>query len=357
MIVLLVVVATCIAGAGGPDSPEDAVAESTKEAAEAAEKATERAEKASEEATKTAEEVEKEATKQAEEAAKEATKTAEKAAEEAEKVLDKKRKSVDDLPNCKDARDIVYTVEWKNRGNSRRYLSKIENYSTLDVEITERTATITCAGEAWHKDGTYIGWVKYWVRKNARDQKGTHYAGYSIGRPQSIANPTPTHEPTPDRQGVVLAAESTEEATPAATAEPTPKTGKCPTSKEQEYFQQITKWRIPMGVLITNIVRFTEYVDENPLEIRRPSWHSQVDRELSSFLALARNISEAEPPESAQHIQVEAEQYAEVIRAFVDAYSRGADAQDADALDQALEWFDESLRQVTVESSINSFCS
>ncbi len=108
-----------------------------------------------------------------------ATQTAEAPTKEAEQAFDEKRKSVDDLPNCKDAREIVYSVEWKNRGNSDRYLSKIENYHTVDVEILPGTATITCAGEAWRKNGTYIGEVTYWVRKNKRDQKGTHYAGYN----------------------------------------------------------------------------------------------------------------------------------------------------------------------------------
>ena len=323
----------------------------------AAEEATKESEKASEEATKQAEKATEEFTKQAEEAAEKATKTAEEAAEEAEKALDEKRKSVDDLPNCKDAREVVYTVEWKNRGNSRRYLSKIENYQTLDVEITERTATITCSGEAWAKNGTYIGWVEYWVRKNARDQKGTHYAGYSRSRPQSIANPTPPQEPTPARQGVVLAAESTGEAPPAATARPTPRTGKCPTSKEQEYFDKIKRQGIPLAMMTQKMDSYREDFAENPLSMRRPGNQDQVSKDLSSFLAIANVLSETEPPESAQSIQVEAEQYAEVIRAFVDAYSRGMEAQDADALGEALEQFDANLRQLTVWSSIKNFCS
>ena len=112
-----------------------------------------------------------------------ATKAVEDATKEVEESFDAKRKSVDDLPNCKDARDSLYAVEWKNgKDYGKRYLSKVENYHTVDVEILDRTATITCAGEAWRKDGTYIGEVTYWVRKNKRDKKGTHYAGYDVGR-------------------------------------------------------------------------------------------------------------------------------------------------------------------------------
>ena len=100
--------------------------------------------------------------------------------------MDEKRKQVDDLPDCDDAMDIIYTVEWKRgKDSGRGYLSKIENYHTLEVEILPLTATIRYAGEAWRKDGRYIGEITYWVRKNKRDQKGTHYAGYEVGRPQS----------------------------------------------------------------------------------------------------------------------------------------------------------------------------
>ena len=194
VVALLVVVATCLAGV--PDSPEAAVAESTKEAVKAAEEATKQTEKAAEEATKQAEKASEESTKEAEKALEESTKEAEKAVEEAEKVLDEKRKSVDDLPNCKDGREIVYTVEWKNRGNSNRYLSKIENYYTVDVEVTETMGRITCGGEAWRKNGAYIGWVEYWIQKNKRDQKGLWYAGYGVGKPQSrLSTPIPTISP------------------------------------------------------------------------------------------------------------------------------------------------------------------
>ena len=108
-----------------------------------------------------------------------ATKAVEDATKEVEQAFDDQRKEVDDLPDCDDARDIVYTVEWKRgKDAGRGYLSKIENYHTVSVEVTDRTATITCAGEAWRKDGRYIGNVEYWVRKNKNDKKGTHYAGW-----------------------------------------------------------------------------------------------------------------------------------------------------------------------------------
>ena len=136
-----------------------------------------------------------------------ATKAVEDATETVEKAFDEQRKSVDDLPNCKDARDDVYAVEWKNRGNGRGYLSKIEDYRTVSVEVSEFTATITCAGEAWRRDGRYIGEVTYWSRKNKNDADGTRYAGYDVGVPQSKSSeteeptatipPTPTVNPTP----------------------------------------------------------------------------------------------------------------------------------------------------------------
>ena len=120
-----------------------------------------------------------EATKAVEDATKEVERATKEAGEEAEKALEELRKSVDDLPNCDDAREVVYVVEWKQgKDYGRGYLSKIENYRTLDVEIQPLTATVRCAGEAWRKDGRYIGQIEYWVRKNKRDAKGTHYAGY-----------------------------------------------------------------------------------------------------------------------------------------------------------------------------------
>ena len=111
-----------------------------------------------------------------------ATKAVEDATKEVEQSFDDKRKSVDDLPSCDDARDVLYAVEWKNgKDAGKGYLSKIEDYRTLSVEVQELTATITCAGEAWRKDGRYIGEVTYWVRKNKNDEKGTRYAGYDVG--------------------------------------------------------------------------------------------------------------------------------------------------------------------------------
>ena len=98
---------------------------------------------------------------------------------DAEKAFDERRKLVDDLPDCGDTREVVYVVEWKRgKDYGKGYLSKIENYHTLAVEITETAATIRCEGEAWRKDGRRIGNVEYWVRKNKGDQKGSHYAGY-----------------------------------------------------------------------------------------------------------------------------------------------------------------------------------
>ena len=120
-----------------------------------------------------------EATKAVEDATKEVESATKEAVEESEKKMEELRKSVDDLPDCDDAREVVYTVEWKQgKDYGRGYLSKIEDYRTLAVEILPSTATIRCAGEAWRKDGRYIGQVEYWVRKNKRDSKGTHYAGY-----------------------------------------------------------------------------------------------------------------------------------------------------------------------------------
>ena len=112
-----------------------------------------------------------------------ATQTAEAPTKEFEQAIEYKRKSVEDLPDCKGARDDVGAVAWKNRGNGKRYLSKIKNEYPVSVEITERTATITCGGEAWRMDGSYTGEITYWVRKNKRDQKGNRYAGYEVGAP------------------------------------------------------------------------------------------------------------------------------------------------------------------------------
>lgn len=148
------------------------------------------------------------ATKVVEDATKEVEKATKEAVENAEKAFDEQRKSVDDLPDCKGARDDVYAVEWRNgKDAGRSYLSKIEDYRTLNVEIKELTATITCAGGAWRRDGRYIGEVTYWSRKNKNDEKGTRYAGYDVGVPQSKSSeteeptatvpPTPTVNPTP----------------------------------------------------------------------------------------------------------------------------------------------------------------
>ena len=120
-----------------------------------------------------------EATKAVEEATKEVEKATKEAVEESEKAMDELRKSVEDLPDCDDAREVVYTVEWK-RGKDfgRGYLSKIEDYRTLDVEVLPLTATIRCTGEAWRKDGRYIGQVESLGSQEQEDAKGTHYAGY-----------------------------------------------------------------------------------------------------------------------------------------------------------------------------------
>ena len=113
-----------------------------------------------------------------------ATQTAEAPTKEFEQAIEEKRKSVDDLPDCGDGRESVVTVEWKNyKDTGTDYLRKIENEYPVSVEVTERTATITCGGEAWTKNGRYIGEISFWVRKNARDKKGTHYAGWDLGAP------------------------------------------------------------------------------------------------------------------------------------------------------------------------------
>ena len=98
---------------------------------------------------------------------------------DAEKAFDEERKSVDDLPDCDDAREVLYVVEWKlNKDYNKSYISKIENYYMLDIEITDTAATIRCKGEAWKKDGRRFGNIEYWVRKNKGDKDGTHYAGW-----------------------------------------------------------------------------------------------------------------------------------------------------------------------------------
>ena len=114
-----------------------------------------------------------------------ATQTAEAPTKVFEQAIEEQRKSVDDLPDCGDGREAVVTVVWKNNKDSGRdYLRKIENEYPVAVEINELTATIFCGGEAWTKNGRYIGEISFWVRKNARDKKGTHYAGWDLGAPR-----------------------------------------------------------------------------------------------------------------------------------------------------------------------------
>ena len=253
------------------------------------------------------------------------TKAVEDATKEVERTFDDKRKEVDDLPNCNDARDVVYTVEWKRgKDAGNRYLSKIENYHTLNVEVTERTATITCTGEAWRKDGRYVGEIVYWVRKNKRDEKGTHYAGYDVGSPQS--------------QSSSKAEETTPTLTPTATSglPPTRVPGApCPTASEQAYFTGVNGWLIGLGLQLQKIGRLSDAAGERPSIIRSDSWKTDVGFVLTSFRAIADELSRPNSLESVQSVRGDALRLADAIRAFAEAYNFGMENQDPAHFDEA----------------------
>ena len=268
-----------------------------------------------------------------------ATQTAEAPAKEAEEALDEMRKSVDDLPNCKGARDVVYTLEWKQgKDAGQGYLSKIENYRTLDVEVLANTATITCAGEAWRKNGTYIGEVTYWVRKNKRDRKGTHYSGYSVG----VAQPSSrTQEPV-------------EEHTPTVVPTPTVRTGPCPSAVEDELFSEKMHFISLMGFQHEKIDKVTATVIERPARMNDPSWQRQAKTVLNSFNALARELSDDEIPEP---VYTHGLQFAESVRTFTAAYARGMQVKNPVRLEEAEEHLLEAFRRSdAVVDAIKNFC-
>ena len=285
----IVVVIAVIASLCTTDVPED-------------ESARREVEKATKQAADEAEKSMDEATKEAEKAIDESTKAAEQA-------LDDKRKSVDDLPDCDDAREWVYANAWR-RGKDfgDGYLNKIDDYRTLDVEIQELTATITCAGEAWRKDGRYIGEVTYYVRRNKRDQSGVYYAGWESGVSQSYDS-SPAQDPTATP-------------VPTATAGPTPTRNPnrpCPTSQEQEYIDDFESILMYLGPNRYNIF------PQNP------------DTAAANYRRLAAQLISLNPPDTMRHIQYDLQQYAIGLVAFADEYEQAMSNQSQSKREAARE--------------------
>ncbi len=106
---------------------------------------------------------------------------------------------------------------------------------------------------------------------------------------------------------------------------------------ERRYFRDLTNTNLEVGETMSAFGRHNIRGGQTPGLMMQDSWRNQTDRYLMDFEVYIRVINELEPPEGMkiQGIHRRAVLATETLEKAIDAYTRGLNNIDADALSDA----------------------